>query len=180
MIRSPRRNSLRHPTHDYRGDGNYLITVRAHGWQHLFGYVSDYRMHPAAIGALIVDQCRDVSNWCPVASIDCVTVMPNHLHFILVMRGATYDCGPRDGRGPQKSSVSMVVGQVKSRTTAAAIREGLWIRGTPLWHRSFHDRWLRDLRALRAARRYLELNPRRWQEKYGPGLMGDPSGRPYR
>ena len=146
-------------------------------------------MHPSRIGEMVLEQAWGVSRWSAFARMDCVALMPNHLHFILVMRGATFDCAARVGRGPQAASVSMIVGQIKSRATAAAIREKLWRSGLKMWQRSFHDRWLPDLRALRAARRYLELNPVRWEEKYGArradaGLvaarrMGDPAGRPY-
>lgn len=121
---------------------------------------------------LVLMQVWGITHWCPFTAMDRVALRPNHLHFIIVMRGASFDCGPREARGPQASSVSMIVGQIKSRATAAAIREGLWCRGPRLWQRSFHDRWLPDLRALRAARRYLELNPSRWQDKYGPGGAG--------
>lgn len=174
-----RRNTLRLPTHDYRGDGNYLVTIGTHGRPWVLGQVTRWQMHPSPLGDLVLEQAWGVSRWCPHAAMDCVAVMPNHLHFILVMRGGTFDCAPRLARGPQKASVSMIVGQIKSRVTAAAIRKGLWLRSRPLWQRSFHDRWLPDLRALRAARRYLELNPRRWEEKYGPQPLGDPAGRPY-
>lgn len=168
-FRPERRSTLRLPTHDYRGDGNYLITFGIQHRHRLLGQILGGRLRPTAIGTLVQSQIVAVRQWCPFATVDRSAVMPDHVHLILIMRGASFDCEGRGPGGPVASSVSMVVGQIKSRVTAAAIREGVWCRGARLWQRAFHDRWLPDLRALRAARRYLELNPSRWEARYGPG-----------
>jgi hypothetical protein len=166
-----RKPTLRLRTHDYRGDGNYLITFGVHRRQRLLGVVAQNRLWPSLLGSLVLEQLDRIQHWCPWAAVDCHAVMPDHVHLIMVMRGAHYGCETRGPCGPVAGSVSMVVGQLKSRVTAAAIREGLWPRGARLWKRSFHDGWLPDLRALKAARRYLELNPPRWQARYGPGVL---------
>lgn len=164
-----RRNSIRCPTHDYRGNGFYLITMTVLGWHRILGHVAQRQLHPSPLGQCVLDQLEQIHHWSPVARANTIALMPNHLHIILAIRGASWESERRTGAGPVAHSVSTIIGQVKSRATTAAIKAGLWRRGEQLWLRSFHDRRLPDLRAVKAARRYLELNPLRWEQKYGTG-----------
>lgn len=175
-----RRNSLRHPIHDYRADGSYLLTFVVSRRRWLLGEIREAEMLPSLLGLCVLEQVLRIHHWSPVATVDTCALMPNHVHLILTLHGSLR-CAENSLPGAARDSVSAVVGQVKSRATAAAIRRGIWLRGERLWQRSFHDRRLPDLRAIKAARRYLQLNPARWEERYGPGLgTGRPCGSPVR
>lgn len=164
---SPRRNTLRSPRHDYRDMGRYLLTLVVEGRHRLLGRVTGGRFLPTELGNLVRAELDAIPVWCDTARVDTLAVMPDHLHLILELRGRQVGGAPVPRNGPASGSVSMIIGQIKARSTTAAIRGGLWMRGQQLWQRSFHDRILPDERALYFARRYLALNPLKWEEKYG-------------
>ena len=65
-------------------------------------------------------------------------------------------------RGVEPGSLGAVVGNFKSVVTRRVNR----LRGTPgapFWQRNYHERIIRDERALRAIRRYIRENPMRWE-----------------
>ena len=80
--------------------------------------------------------------------VHAAVVMPDHVHAIVLLTDYL-PCG-----------LPSVIGSFKAATTRLLRETHPLLRG-PVWQRSFHDRVLRDERALVAARRYVELNPLR-------------------
>jgi REP element-mobilizing transposase RayT len=85
-------------------------------------------------------------------------VMPNHLHGIVHV-----------GTEPTSTPVALdrFIGAFKSRVTVEYIRgvkDGRYPSfAGQLWQRSFHDRHLRMESDIRAAEKYIEANPHRWE-----------------
>lgn len=94
------RHTFRAKWHDYNG-GIYFVTICSADKRHLFGYISDARMHLSPIGK-IVDECLSsipvhhsrVEIWNHI-------VMPNHIHMVVMIPsqpvGAQY-IAPEPGR----------------------------------------------------------------------------------
>jgi hypothetical protein len=61
---------------------------------------------------------------------------------------------------PLPHSLSAIVRSFKSAVTNKVHAGG--IMGRPVWHRSFHDRIIRDDMSLFFLRQYIELNPLLW------------------
>lgn len=87
--------------------------------------------------------------------------MPNHLHGIVML-------GMNPGSSPP--SLSLVIGQFKSLSTAAysrGVRAGSYPSfDRTLWQRGFHDHIIRSDRSLDELRRYIDSNPARWLERH--------------
>lgn len=157
-----RRNSLRAEGHDYRTPGAYLITVTVAGRARILSNIRCGRVTLSALGKLLQAAWTELPSWLPSVGIDGFVVMPDHWHGILWIEDPTLWAVPASASGPAAGGIGAAVGQLKSRVTKAAIAEGSWIAGNRLWQRGYHDRRLRSPEALRAARRYLALNPVRW------------------
>ena len=103
-------------------------------------------------------------------SLDAHTVMPEHLHGIVLLR-----CGSVDGSAPTVS-LSRVVQWFKTLTTNEyfrRVRTESWpaVRAK-LWQRSFYDHVIRSERELLEIRRYIESNPGALFERYAGRTHG--------
>lgn len=78
------RHAFRAKWHDYNG-GIYFVTICSADKRHIFGYISDARMHLSSIGK-IVDECLSsipvhnsgIEIWNQI-------VMPNHIHMVVMI-----------------------------------------------------------------------------------------------
>ncbi len=61
---------------------------------------------------------------------------------------------------PRRGTLSVIVRTYKAAVTTACRRSG---EGGFAWQRSFHEHVVRDARELDAVRRYIRLNPLRWE-----------------
>jgi REP element-mobilizing transposase RayT len=100
----------------------------------------------------------------PGIVLDAFIVMPDHLHAILLVPGPA---GPRLEPSllarPPRSLSSLIAGY-KSACTSR-VNDFLGIKGFKVWQRNYHDRVIRDARALEQMRRYIAANPARWNER---------------
>jgi putative transposase len=114
--------------------GVYFVTSDT--WQRSALFVNTARTK------IVVEQivaCRDRGFY----KLHAFVVMPEHLHLLLT---------PSDETTIEKA-MQMIKG-------GAAHRMGLEAPSKfPIWHRSFHDRWIRDAEQYRNAKLYIELNP---------------------
>lgn len=145
--RFPSRKPLRLAGHDYRCPGAYFITTVTHGRALCLGAVHEGRVVLSPVGEAVRAAWEAIPRKFPNAQVDCVVVMPNHVHGIIVLleRAAT------------TASLGTIVGWFK----AAACRTAGFPPGT-LWQERFHDRVLRDIDDWEDARGYIAENPMRW------------------
>ena len=76
--------SARADWHDYDG-GSYFITICTKHREHFFGEIVDGEMVLSEIGKFADEQFKNVSSHYPYAEIPLWTIMPNHLHAIVVI-----------------------------------------------------------------------------------------------
>jgi REP element-mobilizing transposase RayT len=112
----------------------YLVTTVTKGRAACFAEL--------ALGRIVVNSLR----WCDdngLAETWCFVVMPDHLHWLLGLRGS--------------ASLSELVGNVK-RFTSSQIgkRRG---KSAGVWQAGFHDHAIRHEESLREVARYVVLNP---------------------
>jgi REP element-mobilizing transposase RayT len=97
--------------------------------------------------------------------LDRFVVMPNHVHGIIVVVGATHASPLPVGttaHGPRSGSLAAIVGSFKSATTRRVNR----VRGTPrapFWQRGYYEHVLRDEGDLEKIRTYVAQNPLSWE-----------------
>jgi REP element-mobilizing transposase RayT len=126
-------------------------------------------MHPNSAGVLVGVAWKYVPQRFASVELDAYVVMPNHFHGILLL-GTDPDHDP--------PSLSAIIQAFKSETTiqyGRGVKAGLYPRyHRALWHRSYHDRVLRDERILGLARDYVTDNPRKWE--VGHAQFGETTG----
>jgi putative transposase len=94
------------------------------------------------LAGIVVEQivsCRDRGFY----KLHAFALMPEHLHLLLT---------PGDDTSVEKA-VQMIKGGSAHRIGIERPQQ------FPIWHRGFHDRWIRDAEQFRNAKSYIEQNP---------------------
>jgi REP element-mobilizing transposase RayT len=141
-------------------------------------------------GSIALDCLCAIPGHFPTVDLDAFTVMPNHVHFLVIVHddrdhddrdhddrdhddrvhddrdhdvGATHASPLRTMTvcGPRAGSLGAIVGSFKSAVT----RRVNELRGSPgarLWQRNYYERIVRDEAELRRIRGYIASNPAKW------------------
>ncbi len=161
------RKSYRLPGHDYRLPGWYFVTVCTQNRECHFGDIVDGRMRLSSIGRIVRDEWRRTARIRRNVSLDEFTIMPNHIHGIIVIDNDGTHCRdearlvPTGNRiSPYANSLAAIVGSFKSACTKS-IRT--FHPNAPFaWQPRYHDHLLRDADELERTRWYIRTNPERW------------------
>jgi REP element-mobilizing transposase RayT len=183
-----RRRSIRLRGYDYSQPGKYSVTICTQNKEHLFGQVVEGEMHRNELGEYVALCWEWLAGQYSYVNLDEWTVMPNHLHGIIVItdgRGASRSAPTKTGVVDQGASRTAptktgVVDQGGSRT-APVKRKTLGrlvgafktvstdrfneMHGTPgaqLWQRDFYDHIIRNEDELNKIREYIRTNPLQW------------------
>lgn len=70
---------------DYGSNGAYFITICTHKMQPFFGHISNNEMHLNALGQIAHNTWESIPNQFPYIELGNFTVMPNHMHGILII-----------------------------------------------------------------------------------------------
>ena len=79
------RRSIRMRGYDYSLAGAYFVTVCTQDRLCLFGNVNNEQMTLNQAGQMVYEQWLDLPKRFPESAIDEFTMMPNHLHGILII-----------------------------------------------------------------------------------------------
>ena len=145
------RQYLRLRNYDYRRPGAYFLTMVTANRRHIFGRIRGGRMLLSPEGMVAAAVWESIPTHHPGVDLDAMVVMPDHLHGILVIQYSPL-------------TLMQLVALYKGATTRDINR----LRATPggaVWQRSFYERVNRNEGEWRRLRRYIEDNPRRWEEQ---------------
>ena len=151
-----RRNSLRKGGWHYGAAGYYFVTICTHGRELLFDSAEFKQIVETVLESL------PTFNSATTIELDESIVMPNHLHFILVI----VDGFSAEAEAPSKTisgTIGAHVATLKS-TATRRINNVRRSKGAKVWQRGYYDRIIRNERELHATREYIRNNPQRWQE----------------
>lgn len=167
-----RKNTLRLRGCDYSFPGGYFITVCTYDHECTLGRVINGEMFPSPAGQLVTRHLLRSTQLRDSISLDCCVIMPNHVHFILMIAEAENPSNPsvavRKFGDPRSGSVSTIVRLIKSACTSA-IRRREGNAGLVVWQRNFHDHVIRDENDLKRIREYIATNPLKWHlDRYYP------------
>ena len=158
-----RRRSIRLKGYDYSQAGAHFVTICAHDKKCLFGDVVNGEMKLAGIG-MIADECwRGIPDHFSDTTLDSFTVMPNHVHGILIIRRGTACRAPtmeQFGR-PVANSLPTIIRSYKSAVTKQT-NELRKTPGPPVWQRNYYEHVIRNEEDLSETREYITINPLRW------------------
>ena len=182
------RQSIRLRGYDYTQAGAYFVTIVAHERACLFGEIVDDVMHVNDAGRMVDAAWTALPQRFPAIELDACIIMPNHLHGIIVVVGATlvvaHDAmvapvavGVPDRAGTSPApTLGDIVGAFKSITTHAYI-QGVHHQGWPpfnqrVWQRNYYDHIIRNERDLNRIREYISHNPlKRTLDSEYPGVQ---------
>jgi REP element-mobilizing transposase RayT len=160
MNKFPQRKRNRLENYDYTLDGYYFITICTKNKIEYFGNVEHNKMILNEYGKSIEENLLKIKERFNVCEIDYYVVMPNHIHFILILDNS---------RSKSNKSITEVIGSFKSITTIELHKMGL---KDFRWQRSYYDRIIRNEKELYLIRRYIEQNPLRWDlERENPNNL---------
>lgn len=180
------RKSIRLRGYDYSQAGLYFITICTQDRLCLFGDVADAEMNLNGAGKMVRTTWDEIpAHYCGV-EIDQFVVMPNHIHGIVVIVGATprgcpvegqpqnIDGQPRNqdgqprGVAPTGLSLPDVVHRFKTMTTKKytdGVKQNGWQPfPAKLWQRNYYEHIIRNEDAHLKIAEYIQTNPQQWEE----------------
>lgn len=170
-----RRQSARLKRHDYTGSSAYLVTICTYQRQLLFGDIDDNgEMVLNTVGCVVQAEWERTPMIRPDVILDEFVVMPNHIHGIIILNGASEGVCRRQTPTPQfgrpiSGSLGSILGQFKSIVTKRC-RKLLMTDESPIWQKNYHDQIIYHEKALNNIRKYVVNNPLRWAiDRYNKG-----------
>jgi REP element-mobilizing transposase RayT len=146
----------------------YFVTICIYGRQLLLGEVEDGRVLLSESGRIATESWQTLPDHFPHVELDAFAIMPNHLHAIIAIPDAA-GSDDRQAPGPKPGSLGAVLGSFKAAATRRVNQLGE-TPGEPLWQSGYHERVLRNKRAVAAMREYIAANPAAWeQDPLNPG-----------
>ncbi len=177
-----RRRSLRLPGYDYTDPGAYFVTICTHLRIPLFGGVEGGKVVRSPAGRIAASCWMAIPHEFEGVDLDAWMLMPNHLHGILWIddsRGEASQSPTPDNDGPPSRDASPLrltrprgtvpgsLGAIVQNFKSVSARRINIARGTPgatVWQRNYHERVVRDERALDTIREYIVGNPAGWDD----------------
>ena len=132
--------------------GTFFLTVNTARRRRILSQIRDNAPVLSPLGIAVVealDQLRSL----PGVGVEEFVIMPDHIHFILMLNGHVL--------------LRHRVGGLKSRVTGRARAAGLWPEKLDFWQKSYFDTKIRDQRHLSNVRQYIRNNPADWQRRLG-------------
>ena len=157
--------------YDYSEGGYYFVTVCTKDREEWFGKIESGEMFLSPSGEVARDFWVEIPLHFQHTEIDEFSVMPNHVHGILVIEGNMVgNAYMRSQKGNAfmhflqnrtKMLLSKIIQQYKASVTRKinSLGDGLNFG----WQKSFYDHVIRNDRSLDNLRQYITNNPLKWE-----------------
>ncbi|MBP3337060.1 MAG: transposase [Clostridia bacterium] len=160
-----KRKPTRLKGYDYSTPGAYFITVCTHNRKCLLSKIVG-AIHESPENKLTQfgQIVKDIIEYLPQRfniEINKYVIMPNHIHFIIVIKNYTQRAIHESPLQYHRSVISKVVGYLKmnaSRQMHSTLAE------TKIWQRSFHDHIIRGEKDYRKIWEYIDTNVIKWEK----------------
>ena len=156
------RRSIRLKGFDYTREAAYFVTISTQNQACLFGEIVNEQMQLNDAGRVAQMVWKTIPDHFSQVEIDASVVMPNHVHGIIIIVGATHASPPRQS-GPPKGSLGAIVGSYKS-AVSRQINQLHRTSGAKVWQRNYYEHIIRNDTGLNSIRKYIADNPARWDE----------------
>ena len=134
------RKRLRLENYDYGTNGFYFITICTKDKKNIFGSINFDKEAKVLLSNKGLVVKKYIEN---IPEMKIYIIMPNHIHMILELENSN-------------KNISKIVSSLKILTSKEL--------GKSIWHRSFHDRVIRNERELELIWDYVKHNPERWRD----------------
>jgi len=173
--------SMRLPSWDYRSNGYYFVTICTKNKLEWFGNVVNTEESPCLalsfIGKTAQNCWEDTSMHFPFVKLDAFVVMPNHVHWIVIIaktdfvqnNGAfvetlhatsLHNTKQMSSISPKSGSLSTIIRSYKSSVTKIARK----IQPDFSWQPRFYEHIIRNEQSLNYIRNYILFNPEKWED----------------
>jgi len=165
------RSSIRLRKYDYTEPNWYYITICTHDRENIFGKIQRSKMILNEFGKIVDEEWLKTKEIRKNIDLDYYVIMPNHFHGIIIIESRdTARCVPTNENRAfgqiQPGSLGAIVRSFKSAVTKR-INEIREKPGSSVWQRNYYEHILRNEMDLYFTRRYIELNPLKWEiDKY--------------
>ena len=157
-----------------KGGGN-IVTICVQNRECLFGEIKNGEMRFNDAGRMVKKIWEEIPKYYGI-NLDEFIIMPNHIHGIIGLVGATPRGCPNNGQaqGPAPTfSLFDIVHQFKSFTTnrySHNVKYNQWPSFTKrLWQRNYYEHIIRNEIDLNQIRKYINDNPLKWElDEYYP------------
>ena len=155
----PNRKPARLSWYDYSTPGAYFITICTKNRKNILGSIvgggafDAPRIQLSDIGQIVCKHLLAGDN-IPYVHLDKYVIMPNHLHFILMVDAPAF--GVSKSPSPANAVVPHFVSVFK-RFCHQSI-------GQKIFQRSYHDHVIRGEKDYRKIWEYIENNPSQWED----------------
>lgn len=173
--------SIRIPDYDYTRPASYYVTICAHQRIPFFGNIIDGEMHLNDLGKIAHSEWHLLTKRFPTIELGTFIVMPNHIHFIVILHDTVVGAGLAPALGhphishrcakirqgvplPKQPKLGDIVGAYKS-LVAMKILDIYKSRGQQMgqiWQRNYYERIIRSNDAWTRIDAYIESNPANW------------------
>jgi REP element-mobilizing transposase RayT len=147
------RRKIRLENYDYSLDGMYFVTICVKDRHEMLGEicVGVGSTHPyvelTGYGKTVEKSIKELPVKYPHVSVNKYTIMPNHIHCIILM----------EGKASPAPTLGQIIGYLKYQTT-----KEIGISG--FWQRSYHDHIVRNKGEYEKIWQYIDTNPTKWFE----------------
>jgi putative transposase len=169
------RRQVRLRDYDYSKSGYYFVTICTKNREEWFGVIESRTIRLNRFGEMARDFWFEIPAHFKEVKTDEFSVMPNHLHGILVieermvgnarvgnayMRSHRRNAYMHSLQGRMKMLLPRIVQQYKAVVTREinSLQKGFYFE----WQKSFYDHVIRSERSLENIREYIQNNPLKW------------------
>ncbi len=149
--------------HDYSQPGYYYVTICTRNREELFGVIEDGNMILNDYGEIAKDAWLEIPNHSYNVAIDEFTIMPNHVHGIVVIVGGAA-VGGADLRPLHDNRTKMILSTAIHGFKSSTTRKIHTLCNTinPIWQRNYYDHVIRNEKSLYKIREYIRKNVSKW------------------
>jgi REP element-mobilizing transposase RayT len=144
--------SSRLKDYDYSKPGGYFITTVTKNRKCYFGNVINDKMVLNEFGNIVNNYWKEIPKHFPYVAIDEYSVMPNHVHGILILDDNTSQ--------KKRQPIGVMINQFKRISTMTIQMVDINFG----WQSRFHDHIIRDENELNRIRLYIIDNPKNWNQ----------------
>ena len=151
--------SNRLKTWDYTQYGFYYITILTKYYKNYFGEIRNGKMRLSKYGRVLKEELMRTKQIRDYVELDMWQIMPNHLHLIIILDNPKQKAC-HESKYLQPSSIGAIIGQLKSIVTKKIRKMGC---ERFAWQPNYYDHIIRSEKALCCIRKYIALNPLKWE-----------------
>ncbi len=170
------RRSIRIKDYDYSSGHAYYITICTQDRLCVLGDVKDGIIELNSNGRTVKDTLKNLPSRYPGSSLESYVIMPNHVHFIIQLRGAIRESPLQGMNARRQMTLPKTIGFLKMNT-AKAINKMRGTSGGKVWQKDYFEHIIRNEKSYGEITEYIYNNPYLWHEdEYNPNKPVKPLG----